>query len=233
MIDRDRVKSFWDARAATYETLAFESIANLEQDPEYLQRKIRDETSKVFSWLPELHGKSLLDLGAGVGQWSLRFAERGARRVLAVEYSDKLAEIGRNEAHRRGMSAVKFQTSPAEAFATDERFDVVFISGLLVYMDDVQAAMLAGHLAGYCNSDALLMLRDGTGVEQRHEINDRYSAHLKTLYSATYRTRDQYLALFQGAGFSLVRDENMFEEGHPLNKYPETRLRLFLFKPRA
>jgi hypothetical protein len=37
--------------------------------------------------------------------------------------------------------------------------------------------------------------------------------------------------MFAAAGFSIVRDENMFEEGSPLNKYPETRLRIYQFKP--
>ncbi|WP_323018057.1 hypothetical protein [Castellaniella sp.] len=74
------------------------------------------------------------------------------------------------------------------------------------------------------------MLRDGMGVAGRHEINDRFSEHLKEQYSATYRTRDEYVRQFESVGLSLLRDENMFLEGHPLNKYPETRLHLFLFE---
>jgi hypothetical protein len=74
-----------------------------------------------------------------------------------------------------------------------------------------------------------VLLRDGTGVAGRHEINSRMSEHLQSLYSAVYRTREEYLELFAGKGFSLLRDENMFDEGCPLNKYPETRLRLYRF----
>jgi hypothetical protein len=72
-------------------------------------------------------------------------------------------------------------------------------------------------------------LRDGTGVANRHEINDRLSQHLQSNYSATYRTRQQYLDMFEAAGFRLERDENMFDDGSPLNKYPETRLRIYRF----
>jgi len=70
----------------------------------------------------------------------------------------------------------------------------------------------------------------GTGIESRHEIDNQFSDHLKSNYSATYRTREQYKELFENAGFVLSKDENMFPEGHPLNKYEETRLRLFLFR---
>ena len=49
------------------------------------------------------------------------------------------------------------------------------------------------------------------------------------LYSGEQRLRGE----LAGFNFELLRDENMFEEGHPLNKYPETRLRLFLFRKPA
>ena len=63
----------------------------------------------------------MLDLGAGVGQWSFRFVERGASQVTAVEDPADLAEIGRREAQRRGVLNLQFVVSPAEAFTTDKR----------------------------------------------------------------------------------------------------------------
>ena len=132
MIDQDKVKRFWEGRAAALHTVAFESVANLEQDSANLELKINDETAKVFDWLPDMAGLTVLDLGGGVGQWSFRFAERGAERVLAVEYAEGLAAIGREEALRREMPQVEFQISSAEDFDTEERFDLVFISGLFV-----------------------------------------------------------------------------------------------------
>jgi cyclopropane fatty-acyl-phospholipid synthase-like methyltransferase len=229
MLDPAKVQRFWEGRAAAQGRVAFESIANLEQDAQNLQRKIDDETRKVFDWLPPLTGRKVLDLGAGVGQWSFRFAQRGAARVVAVEYSEGLARIGREEAQRRGLEQVSFVVSPAESFASDERFDLVFVSGLFVYLNDDQAERLLRTLPTLLAPGGTLLLRDGTGVQQRHEIDDRYSAHLDAHYSATYRTRDQYVAAMRAHGLICRRDENMFPPGHPLNKYPETRLHLFEF----
>lgn len=230
MLDPVKVRSFWEGRAATMGRVAFESIANLEQDPDNLKLKIDDETRKVFSWLPELRRWRVLDLGAGVGQWTFRFADRGAAGVVAVEYAHGLAEIGRAEAARRGQDHVTFVESGAEAYRSDEPFDLVFISGLFVYLNDDQADRLLANLPSLVRPGGTLLLRDGTGVAARHEIDDKPSAHLGEKYSATYRTREQYLALLQGAGFTCLRDENMFPEGHPLNKYPETRLRVYEFR---
>lgn len=233
MIDPEKVRRFWEGRAAVVGKVAFESVANLEQDQNNLRLKIDDETAKVFSWLPPLDGLSILDLGAGVGQWTFRFAERGADRIVAVEYAKGLAEVGMAEARRRGFPQVEFIVSSAEEFETEETFDLLYISGLFVYLNDDQAERLLNRVVRFVRPGGMLMLRDGTGIVGRHEINDRFSEHLGARYSATYRTRDEYLALMTSRGFELVRDENMFEEGHPLNKYPETRLRLFLFRKPA
>lgn len=230
VIDKDKVKRFWDARAQTYKSLPFESIANLEQDPKNLELKIELETAKVFDWLPAIAGRSILDLGAGVGQWTFRFTDRQAGHVTAVEYSEPLAEIGRKEATVRGLENVDFVVSAAEQFRSSQKFDIIFISGLFVYLNDDQSAALMQNLPGFCRPDTVLLLRDGTGLETRHEIRDQHSQHLNAQYSATYRTRDEYVALFSAAGFVLRRDENMFLDPCPLNKYPETRLRLYKFE---
>jgi cyclopropane fatty-acyl-phospholipid synthase-like methyltransferase len=229
MIDEEKVRKFWNARAATVHNLPFESIANLEQDPENLKLKIQLETEKTFAWLGPIAGKSVIDLGAGVGQWAFRFAERNAKKVVAVESSAPLVEIGRSEARRRGTQKLEFVNASAEEFHTKERFDLIFISGLFVYMNDSQADKFVLNLPELSHPGTQLLLRDGTGRSLRFEINDRWSEHLNAFYSATYRTRQEYLDLLSTAGFRLERDEDMFEEGSPLNKYPETRLRLYSF----
>lgn len=229
VLDKVTIKSFWDRRASTYRNLPFDSIANLEQDPENLKLKVKLETEKVAEYLGELSGKRILDLGAGVGQWSFRFIDAGATSVTAVEYSEPLAEIGRIEARRRRVDNLIFEVSAAEQFQNGEVYDIVFISGLFVYMNDEQAKLLVGNLSEFCHAETIILLRDGTGVPRRHEINNRKSEHLQSLYSALYRTRTEYLELFAGGGFSLFRDENMFDENCPLNKYSETRLRIYRF----
>lgn len=233
-IDKNKVKAFWDARAQKLNEVSFESIANLEEDPKNLQLKISLETQKVFAYLGEVAGRSIVDLGAGVGQWTFRFMERRASWVTAVEYSADLAEIGRKEAARRGADNVEFVVSPAENFTAHRTYDIVFISGLFVYMNDDQAEKLTASLSALCAEETIVLLRDGTSImDGRHEIDNRKSEHLQAMYSATYRTRAQYLDLFTRHGFALLKDENMFDESCPLNKYPETRLRIYKFSPRG
>jgi SAM-dependent methyltransferase len=229
-MDQRKIKKFWDDRAKTYNSVSFESIANLEEDPENLQLKIDLETEKVFRWLEGFKGHKILDLGAGVGQWAFRFIDGGAKSVTAVEYSAQLADIGTAEAEKRGVKNLDFLVSPAEDFIAVEKFDIVFISGLFLYLNDEQSEELMVNIQHALGPDTIICLRDGTGREQRHEIDDKKSAHLKSNYSATYRTRYQYIDLFQKNGLTLIKDEDMFDADCLLNKYPETRLRIYLFK---
>lgn len=227
-IDPAEVKKFWDARASRLDQVPFESIANLEEDPKYLGLKIQIETDIVFSYLGAVHGKTILDLGAGVGQWALRFVERGARLVVAVEFSEALAQIGRDEAQRRGVANLEFVVAPAEHFVSEKLFDVVFISGLFVYLNDFEANQLVERVRRACSANTVVVLRDGTSVlSMRHEINNVRSEQLDSLYSAIYRTRRDYKALFANHGLRIVADQDIFNEGNPLNKFPETRLRIY------
>jgi SAM-dependent methyltransferase len=230
-IDPGKVKQFWERRGEKLGAVPFESIANLEEKPELLAEKTRLEQECILPLLP-LDGRcDLLDLGAGVGQWTFRFAPL-VRRVVAVEYAESLAAIGRAEAERRGVRNVEFVTCAAEDYRAAAPFDVVFVSGLFVYLTDAQVARLMAWLPTFVKPTGTLLLRDGTSVlPNRHQITDRYSEILGTNYSAIYRTADEYRALFAEAGLALKGDGQVFPEGHALNKFPETRLRYYVFQP--
>jgi len=232
-IDPTKVKQFWERRGEKLGQVAFESIANLEEKPDLLALKTSLEQECILPLLPLDADASILDLGAGVGQWTFRFAPR-ARRVVAVEYAESLAEIGRAEAAKREVRNVEFVVSAAESYVAAEPFDCVFISGLFVYLTDEQAGRLMENVRRLVKPGGTLVLRDGTSIQAtRHEIVDRFSEILKAYYSAVYRTAPEYHALFADAGFTLVRDGQVFPEGCPLNKFAETRLRYYLFRPTA
>lgn len=229
MIEAEKVKSFWKTRGDKVGKMAFESIANLEEKPELLQLKISLEQKRIMPLLALTPQTKVLDLGAGVGQWTFRFAPY-VKEVLAVEYMDSLCQIGRLEAKKRGIDNVNFITNAAEMFQTDEQFDLVFISGLFVYLNIEQAQLLMNNILRFVKIGGMILVRDGVSIlEKPHHINNRYSSILNEYYSAFYRTRDDYITLFKDAGFRLIQDGQMFDEGCPLNKFTETRLWYFQF----
>lgn len=233
MIDAEKVKSFWQTRSEKWGKMPFESIANLEEKAELLELKLALEQEKIMPLLPLTPETHILDLGAGVGQWTFRFAPL-VKRVTAVEYMDSLAEIGRHEAIKRKLINVEFITSSAENYQSTQQFDVIFISGLFVYLNPEQAQLLMQNITQYLKPNGLILVRDGTSIlTDAHHINNKYSTILHEQYSAFYRTRDQYVSLFSNSNFILKQDGQVFEEGCALNKFPETRLWYYIFHKKA
>lgn len=229
MLDPEKVKSFWKTRGKKNGSVAFESIANLEEKPELLEMKISLEQQQLMPLLKFSPDKTVLDLGAGVGQWSFRFAPL-VKKVVAVEYTSSFCDIGRLEAQKRGCLNIEFINSAAELFKTNEQFDLVFISGLFVYLNHEQVQQLMNNLTHLIKPEGEILLRDGVSIlESSHFIDNNYSNILNEYYSAYYRTRMDYLTLFENNGFNLIKDGQMFEEGCPLNKFKETRLWYFKF----
>ncbi|MEL0629873.1 class I SAM-dependent methyltransferase [Psychromonas aquatilis] len=85
--------------------------------------------------LPALHGKTILDLGCGYG-WHCQYAsEKGARRVVGIDLSEKML------AKAKKMTTVKnieYQQCAIEDFDShDHVFDIIFSSLALHYVSDL------------------------------------------------------------------------------------------------
>lgn len=55
------------------------------------------EIPALFSLLPDLKGKSILDLGCGFGEHCKGFIKKGAAKVVGVDISEKMLEVAREE----------------------------------------------------------------------------------------------------------------------------------------
>ncbi|MDC0598485.1 methyltransferase domain-containing protein [Gammaproteobacteria bacterium] len=228
-IDTKKVMDFWSSRVEKMGTIPVEALTNLEENKSLMDEKVSLEQNKVFQWINPTDETTILDLGAGIGNWSLPLAKK-SKKVLAVEYIDNLVEIGRKLAADAGIKNIEFICAPAQDYVCNTKVDLVFISGLFVYLNDDDCERLIGNLGSCCHESTQIFVRDGTGIGERREINNKDSELLNAKYSAIYRTKDEYIKLFKGLGYELKKDDDMFPEGHQLNKYPETRLRIYMFE---
>jgi ArsR family transcriptional regulator len=79
----------------------------------------------LLALLPPLE---IADLGAGDGTFAMLLAQR-ASRVIAVDTSAKMLEVGREQAARHGLANVEFRQGDMEAIPIgDGEVDVVFFS---------------------------------------------------------------------------------------------------------
>ena len=226
-INTDYMKRFWIERAKTH--VVNESMTNLEDDAELLRLKIQKEYPKMDSYVNPDKDMVMLDLGAGYGTWAYNFADQ-VKMVHAVDYIKDMVKIGMKRAKDENVSNVKFFESSVQDFSSDIEYDLVLLSGICLYLNDADMRQMLKKMETYTKPGTVVVLRDSTGLNARHTIEKEYSERLKTMYSATYRTRDEYIAMFKKIGFVLLQDEDMFEEGSILNRHKETRLRIYKFR---
>lgn len=92
------------------------------------------EIPALFSLLPDLNGKRVLDLGCGFGAHCKAFAEKGAASVVGVDISAKMLEAARKE---NSDAVITYLNLPMEDIGgLAGGFDVVVSSLAFHYVED-------------------------------------------------------------------------------------------------
>jgi len=94
----------------------FDSMAG-KMGKDYVPGKTWKSTGEgLLRMLPR--GMTIADVGAGDGGFALFLAQRAAE-VIAVDASDKMLEVGRKEAKKRGVQNVSFRKGDFESLPID------------------------------------------------------------------------------------------------------------------
>ena len=81
------------------------------------------EKPALFSLLPDLKNKTVLDLGCGYGENCVSFVEKGAKRVVGIDFSKKMLAVAKEKNSRRSIT---YMNMPMENIGElNERFDIV------------------------------------------------------------------------------------------------------------
>ena len=97
------------------------------------------ETPILFSMLPDLRGKKILDIGCGMGQHAKKFSEMGAESVLGIDISEKMLEYA--GAHNSAENIVYQRMAMEETDQIGDQFDLVTSSLVFDYIEDFGGLM--------------------------------------------------------------------------------------------
>ena len=97
------------------------------------------EMPALFSLLPSLENKKILDLGCGYGGHCMEFVRLGAERVVGVDISQKMLEIARKENAHERISYLNMAMEDISAI--DEKFDIAVSSLALHYVEDFEGVV--------------------------------------------------------------------------------------------
>lgn len=143
-------------------------------------KKIRDnkinannlfEIPALFSMLPDIKDKRVLDLGCGFGEHCKQFIEGGARKVVGIDISEKMLEVARNV---NSDPNIKYIHMPMEKIEElNEQFDVVVSSLAFHYVEDFEGVV--GNIYKMLDSEGIFVFSQENPLCTSHSGGDRWT----------------------------------------------------------
>lgn len=138
----------------------------------------------------------VLDLGSGIGHWAEEFA-RSFSRVIAVEDSNALYQA----LEERCASIPNIRTIQGNvlAFEPNGQYSLIFLGGLLMYLDEYDVVSLLQKLVPCLGLDGIILCREST---VRGKTVTRAGN-----YPVVYRSVSDYKRIFKQCGLTLKHVE--------------------------
>ena len=231
VIDYAATQAFFDARGRRQYASPLNATMYQDNDPELVKQRDLAEKAVLAPLLKIDSGSSVLDIGCGVGRWGWFLSERASNiDYVGIDFSASLIEKAQEEALQLGLSQLNFQTmsaitiKPEELFVTPP-YDLILISGLLIYLNDEDCSKVLADASRLCAANGLIYIREPVGISERFTLDRFYSSELSQEYSAIYRTVDELHILFDQAFAGDMFEEKVSDFLFPesLEKRVETR----------
>lgn len=194
-LNYQKVKDFWDktTECSAYTDDIQTGMLSANRHAAYY-RKHQEEAH--FEKLMSLDkNMNTLEVGCGTGRWAFYLADK-VKKVVAIDLSDKMIEIAKKKQRNSSVKNVEFHCISVMDFDTDEKFDLIYFSGVLQYIKDKDIEMILAKLPEWMNSDCLVLSRDTLSLQSRFSSVEEYSV--------IYRTKDEYKQMFKKYGLNLV-----------------------------
>ncbi|GLX13026.1 hypothetical protein Pstr01_12650 [Pseudomonas straminea] len=237
-IDYGSTQAFFEARGQRHYANPLSATMYQDEQPELVAARDQAEKQRVSSSLVLTGIGKVLDIGCGVGRWGWFLVEHcPGLRYLGVDFSASLIEQAKRESGSRNLEGLDFQVMSAtrlepDALLLPEPFDLLLISGLLIYLNDEDCAKVLRDAAHLCAPGGAIYLREPVGIEERFTLDRFYSRELADEYSAIYRTVDELRSLMsgalQGTEVAIEQEDVLFPDS--LEKRAETRQYFFILR---
>ena len=180
---------FWEKRPATVAGM-------LLGEPEGLDQA---ERAQILAQLPPLEGTDILELGAGIGRYTSHLAQR-ASHVTAVEFVKKF--LDQNRIATAPFNNISYYcTNVMNLDFEPGSFDFVFISWLLMYLDDCQMVLLRDRIRRWVRVGGTVFFRESCFVGSSGGPPSKDNP-------ARYRPDSEYSRLFED-DFRLLHRGNV------------------------
>lgn len=240
-IDYHATRAFFESRGQREYSNVLSATMYQDNNASLVEQRDQAEKAAVVGTLDLGDTHRVLDIGCGVGRWGWFLAQHcDELDYLGLDFSTSLIEKAEAECVKRQLSGVQFQVMSAteiqpRAMLLSGPFDLVLISGLLIYLNDSDCVKVLRAAAQLCKPGGVIYLREPVGVAERFTLDRFYSDELTEEYSAIYRTVDElhYLIAIACEGLDVSAEREHFLFPLDLEKRKETRQYFFVLRRRG
>jgi 2-polyprenyl-3-methyl-5-hydroxy-6-metoxy-1,4-benzoquinol methylase len=133
-----RVKAHFDADAARFDAIYDDAKSPFDRFMDNVWRGVvRKRFELVLEKLEPLAAKTVLDVGCGSGRYCLAYAQRGAERIVGVDFAGAMIDLARQHAQRLGVAdRCEFRVGTFPEAVTDGPFDHSTAMGFFDYVSE-------------------------------------------------------------------------------------------------
>jgi SAM-dependent methyltransferase len=158
----------------------------------------------VFSLLPDVRGRTLLDLGCGMGTFTIEAAQRGARSI-GVDPAPAAVRAARDVAAAERVDSAHFIRADAAVLPVpDDAVDIVLAADLTEHLDDVTLARILREASRVLRNSGRLVLY----TPDRQHFLERLRARGVMRQDPSHigvRSLRELSAAVENAGFGIER----------------------------
>lgn len=236
-IDYEKTKEFFINRAKKRGQVSDLSLTMYQdKNPELAQQRDLDEKIIITPLLEFNKNTKILDIGCGIGRWASVFKGK-INGYLGLDFSEELLQIAKSmyadspEIHFQKMSATEINP---EKFLIQKPFDLIIISGLLIYLNDSDIKRLIKIVIKLSKEGTIIYLREPISLlTERKILINHFSEDLNSYYNAIYRTQNELEDLIIrpliNNGFFLKNKDFLFHSDL-LNTKKDTKQYFFILK---
>ncbi|TYQ00167.1 methyltransferase family protein [Tenacibaculum adriaticum] len=112
------------------------TIEELTKRFESPERDSIEQPQKIVQFLGDIKGKIILDIGAGTGYYSVRFANEGAN-VIAADVSDQFQDYLKQRIEKNSIKNIELRKIPYDTpLLKDGEADIVFIANTYHHIEN-------------------------------------------------------------------------------------------------
>lgn len=173
---------------------AVEEMAKKFESPE---RDSMQQPQKILQYIGDIKGKTLMDIGAGTGYFSVKFADKGAN-VIAADVSEEFQDYLKERITKNKIANIALRKTPYDSpLLENGEADIVFMANTYHHIDN--------------RTDYFAKVKKGLKVNGELIVVDYFKAELpKDITAPPMEMRvsvDEVIAELKKAGFASFEAE--------------------------